>query len=232
MKRWKKIVIWCVSIVVILGISGALTANYMINKFLNSMSESLVADLEQSVAADLETSDNGTADANNGAGQTQAEGSSSNGQSAESNEGQPADEQAAGDSKEGAAAGGGGQSDQQQAGSSDASDNSYTPNVNADKMLNIKDKVTVGEKAKVTTIILGSLSLSDIKELQSLASGGMTVEKKRAARKILMEKVAPEDYNELSQIAKKYGASEGKSYDEIVKQEERRQKEEQESAQS
>ncbi|MNI53589.1 hypothetical protein D3C73_1084340 [compost metagenome] len=72
----------------------------------------------------------------------------------------------------------------------------------------------------MAAIVMGQLSLSDIKRLQELAKGGLTIEEKREARSIILGKVSEEQYNELSQVAKKYGVSQGKSRDQILAEEE------------
>lgn len=76
------------------------------------------------------------------------------------------------------------------------------------------------EKADVASIVLGQLSVADIKRLKELASGGLTLDEKREARSIILDKVSEEQYNELSQIAKKYGVSQGKTRDQIIAEEE------------
>lgn len=53
-----------------------------------------------------------------------------------------------------------------------------------------------------------------------MAKGGLTTEEKREARSIILGKVSTEQYNELSQIAKKYGVSQGKTHDQIIAEEE------------
>ncbi|MNC10397.1 hypothetical protein D3C75_580380 [compost metagenome] len=101
-----------------------------------------------------------------------------------------------------------------------ASADGYTAQVSTDKAKEIQDNVTVGDKADVASIVMSQLSLSDIKRLQELAKGGLTIEEKREARSIILGKVSEEQYNELSQIAKKYGVSQGKTQKEIVAEEE------------
>ncbi|MNN54435.1 hypothetical protein D3C81_1692500 [compost metagenome] len=76
------------------------------------------------------------------------------------------------------------------------------------------------DKANVASIVAQQLSVSDIKRLQELAAGGLTNEEKREARSIILGKVTEEQYNELSQVAKKYGVSQGKTRDQIIADEE------------
>ena len=37
MKRWKKVLIWTLSVIVVLGVGGAFAANYAVDKLMNSM---------------------------------------------------------------------------------------------------------------------------------------------------------------------------------------------------
>ncbi|MNY81848.1 hypothetical protein D3C86_2236360 [compost metagenome] len=53
-----------------------------------------------------------------------------------------------------------------------------------------------------------------------MAKGGLTIDEKREARSIILGKVSEEQYNELSQVAKKYGVSQGKTRDQTLKEEE------------
>jgi len=68
----------------------------------------------------------------------------------------------------------------------------------------------------LASILLKQLSVDDIKLLQQLANGGLSIEDKKIARALILEKLKPEQYDELIQIAKKYGMSQGKSYKEVI----------------
>jgi hypothetical protein len=95
----------------------------------------------------------------------------------------------------------------------------YAPQVSTKKAEAIKEKITIAEKADVSSILVGHLSVSDLQLLQELARGGMTVEEKRAARNLLLEKLTPEEYDRLVEIAQKYGVSQGKTYTEAEQEE-------------
>jgi len=82
----------------------------------------------------------------------------------------------------------------------------------------VQDEISAKDKALVTSVLLKKLSPSDISLFMKLAGGGMTVEEKREAKKILLNKLTEEEYNELVAIAAKYGLSQGKSYAESKKQ--------------
>jgi hypothetical protein len=50
-----------------------------------------------------------------------------------------------------------------------------------------------------------------------MASGGLNINEKRQARKLLLDKLSPNEYDQLVSIAKKYGLSQGRTYSEIKK---------------
>lgn len=87
--------------------------------------------------------------------------------------------------------------------------------ISTDKAKEVQDDVSIKDKANVASIVAQQLSVSDIKRLQELAKGGLTNEEKREARSIILGKVSEEQYNELIGIAKKYGVSQGKTYNEV-----------------
>mgnify|MGYP001248597438 FL=1 len=87
-----------------------------------------------------------------------------------------------------------------------------------DKAEEVQENISFSEKTKVMTIMLSKLSTSDIKTLQQLASGGLTVEKKKEAKALILEKLSEDEYNELIAIAQKYGLSQGKSYEDSLKE--------------
>lgn len=97
--------------------------------------------------------------------------------------------------------------------SKDNARHSYSAEVSVDKAQAVKEEITFGEKTKLMTIMLKRLNANDIKTLSDLASGGLSVEKKREAKKIILEKLSEKEYDELIKIAQKYGLSEGRSYE-------------------
>lgn len=219
MKRWQKIFIVVFSIALVLGIGGLITANYMIDKMLASFSNSLMADMERTVITDAEASRQPeTADQGK---QADEEG--------EKEDTAPAQQEETGQaptdpSKPATAPAeqGNGTTDEvdknetdKKAPAGSGSGKKYNPEVSVDKAKEIQETATVSEKAKVTSILLSKLSLDDMKTLQQLASGGLSVDKKKEARTLLLEKLSEDEYNELIAIAKKYGVSQGRSYDEV-----------------
>ncbi|MEK3941943.1 hypothetical protein NYE59_25775 [Paenibacillus sp. FSL L8-0323] len=218
-KRWKKILLWTLSVIVVLGVGGLFAANYAVDKLMNSMADGFDLESEDNVGGqDQGTAPTDTVDDSNVEPVESAvpstppvndEGSSN--QSSENND-KPSGETTASTTSEPTKA----PSSEQKDGSSDG----YTAQVSTDKAKQIQENVTIKDKADVASIVLGQLSVSDINRLKDLAKGGLTTEEKREARSIILGKVSTEQYNELSQIAKKYGVSQGKTHDQIIAEEE------------
>ncbi|MBJ6361979.1 hypothetical protein ACFOQM_11850 [Paenibacillus sp. GCM10012307] len=214
MKRWHKILIAVFSILLVLGISGLITANYLMDRLLSSFSNSMIAETESSmlnsrteVERDEKQQDTkfekedipSESDeiSENSEGTTTSNNTSKNSRNSltkeDNNEtGQDKDSPVKTKGKE-----------------------KYNPDVSVDKAREIQETATVSEKAKVTSILLAKLSLEDIKTLQQLASGGLSKVKKKEARTLMLEKLSEDEYNELIAIAKKYGVSQGRKYDEV-----------------
>lgn len=95
----------------------------------------------------------------------------------------------------------------------------YNAEVSTDKAKDIEEDASLGEKATVASLLMKNLSAADIKLLTSLASGGLSLEEKKEARSLILEKLSEEEYNKLISIAQKYGVSQGKQYEEVVKEE-------------
>lgn len=227
--RWKRWVLWSLVIIVVLGGAGLFAADYAVNKVIDSMANSMLDDIDQKPDVNVEPSkpaidhqqseDGRVAAAPDQTGalsepiaskvaETSAQKQDTPKQTSEN-----ANQAASGDKQSGDA-------DDQAATETDEI-GKYAPDVSAKKAQAIKEKVTASEKAEVASILIGNLSVSDIKLFQELAGGGMSVEEKKKARAVLLDKLSPEEYNKLSKIAGKYGVSEGKTYDEIKEQEER-----------
>ncbi|MHA7966137.1 hypothetical protein ACX93W_18590 [Paenibacillus sp. CAU 1782] len=204
MKRWKKVLLWLTGILVVVVISGLLAANYAMDKMLAQLSNSL----EDELLADtlLETNEPVLVDKND----TQQNQDEVNQLSPDNND----EEINQSDDHEEI------QDPQTTKPSSEPSKGSteYSAEVSVDKAKDVQEKITVGEKAKLATVFLKELSADDIKYLQELASGGLSIDEKKAARTLILERLSPEQYDELIQIAKKYGMSQGKSYEEVSKE--------------
>lgn len=223
MKRWKKVLIWTLSVIVVLGVGGLFAANYAVDKLMNSMADGFDVEAEDTI--------------NVPQGQVVEPAVAESDPSAEpavsvdptpsiSSDSTPASGKA--DDKDGSTG------EQLVAGtgkSSSASKPTSTPSptpegidgiahISTDKAKEVQDNVSIKDKANVAAIVTQQLSVSDIKRLQELAKGGLTNEEKLEARRIILGKVSEEQYNELSQVAKKYGVSQGKTRDQILAEEE------------
>lgn len=216
MKRWKKVLIWSLSVIVVLGVGGLFAANYAVDKLMSSMAtgfdvgaddnasvpqgkvvEPVVADSDPSAepvtsADPASSAAPDSTPASSGAGDQPAAGTDKPANSAK-----PADTPAP--TPEGV---------------------DGLAHISTNKAKEVQESVTLGDKASVASIVASQLSVSDIKRLQELAKGGLTNEEKREARSIILGKVTEEQYNELAQIAKKYGVSQGKTRDQILAEEE------------
>lgn len=93
-----------------------------------------------------------------------------------------------------------------------------TGTVSKQKVKHVQESLTTADKAKIITIITGSVTLSNAEKLLDMAKGGLTVAEKQQAKELLLVTLSPEDYNVLSALAKKYGISRGKTYDESKKE--------------
>jgi len=213
-KRWKKILLWTLSIIVVLGVGGVFAANYAVDKLMNSMADGF----------DLESEDqvNGGQDQGTAPEDTVADGKVE--PVASATPVPSIDDKGSKDTGEtGKDTTASTTSEPTKAPSTDSKDTSsdgYTAEVSTDKAKEIQDNVTMKDKADVAAIVLGQLSVSDINRLKDLAKGGLTIDEKREARSIILGKVSEEQYNELSQVAKKYGVSQGKTRDQVLKEEE------------
>jgi len=193
MKRWKKVLIWVVAILVLLGIGGLFAANYAADKMIASLAASLEADLD--TEEPIGTAEPDTSSNSNSESPTPSEGTKKDPVD-NSNKGNEASKPSDDGKK----------------------DTGYKAEISVEKAKNVQESVTVSEKAKLASILLKQLSVDDIKLLQQLASGGLSIEDKKEARTLILQKLTPEQYDELIQIAKKYGMSQGKSYKEVIKE--------------
>ncbi|WP_339206395.1 hypothetical protein MHH56_02525 [Paenibacillus sp. FSL K6-3182] len=206
-KKWKKILIWVASIIVILGVGGLFAANYAVDKLISTLAADLEGDLLNEVTTpETKTDENGT----DTTGKDDPSSTVDNDETTDSSNGTK-DKPTTDNTKNS------GSNDSNVSKEEDKPKNGYSGEVSIDKAKDLQEKITVSEKAQVSTVLLKELSMSDIKELQALASGGMNLEEKKKARSIILGKLSPEQYDELIQIAKKYGMSQGKSYIEVNK---------------
>lgn len=208
MKRWKKVLIWTLSVIVVLGVGGLFAANYAVDKLMNSMADGF----------DVEAEDTVNVPQGQVVEPTVAESDPSAEPAASVN---PTSTSSPGSTPASTATG------EQTAVSTTKTKPATTPaptpegvdgiaHISTDKAKEVQENVSIKDKANVAAIVAGQLSVSDIKRLQELAKGGLTIDEKREARSIILGKVSEDQYNELSQIAKKYGVSQGKTYDQVT----------------
>ncbi|MCU6708784.1 hypothetical protein M6D81_08635 [Paenibacillus sp. J5C_2022] len=196
--KWKKIILWTASIVILLGIGGLFAANYAVDRLLASLSDSLGEELIADNANPNDSSEN------NG---------TTSQQPSDDKQTLPDDpEQILNNDKDSAT-----DADGNPSSSNNGEEDKYNPEISTDKAKDVQEKITVNEKAKLTAVFLKELSMDDLKALQELASGGLSKEEKKEARNLILEKLSPEQYDDLIEIAKKYGLSQGKSYEEVSK---------------
>ncbi|KIL35386.1 hypothetical protein SD71_13810 [Cohnella kolymensis] len=206
---WKSLMLWSLVFILATGVSGLLAVNYSANKVIDAMARSIETEITVEPSSSNQSAlptvtESKTTSMNQGSDSVaiQPGASQQNGQASSVNT-----------------------SSEQPSGKVDSvtreSDKVgvYSSEVSTNKVKAIKEEVTIAEKASVTSILMRNLNLSDLKMLQEMAGGGMTVDEKRDARKVLLEKLSPEEYNKLVAIAKKYGVSRGKNYDEAEKEE-------------
>jgi len=92
----------------------------------------------------------------------------------------------------------------------------YDASVSISKASNVKKSISLKDKTEISRILLKRLSSSNITLLTKLASGGLTSIKKLETKKVILQKLSEDEYNELIQIAAKLGLCKGKSYQDSV----------------
>ncbi|RCW47892.1 hypothetical protein [Paenibacillus prosopidis] len=210
-KKWKKVLIWVASVIVVLGVGGLFAANYAVDKLISTLAADLENDLMNEVVTAVEENSNDPVDGSDKTTTYTADEIAN-----------PSDDQPVGSVDE-LVESEQGRVDSAQTDSSTQTEDvqskdSYQAEVPVDKAKVIQEKITVGEKAQLTSVFLEELSMSDIKDLQALASGGLSIDEKKEARSLILNRLSPEQYDELIQIAKKYGMSQGKSYGEVIEE--------------
>jgi len=217
-KSKKKLFIWIGSILgglIIIGcIGGYFAINYTADKVLDAMFESAVTeeatgDTTTTPPADSSVSPSESPSSSPSASDAETQGTSSPEasdpvQSGNSGGSTPSQEASAPPSKEA--------STPPSSNPSPSPSSTYSGEISTEKAEQVKEDISFSEKTKVMTVMLKRLSVDDIKTLQQLAGGGLTLEKKKEAKAIILEKLSEKEYDELIAIAKKYGLSQGRSY--------------------
>ncbi|QQZ61625.1 hypothetical protein JI735_02340 [Paenibacillus sonchi] len=218
-KRWKKVLFWTLSVIVVLGVAGLFAANYAVDKLMSSMADGFNVEANETTSnaqGEIVEPPVAAGDATAEPNASAAPGSKVEPTTAVSPSSTPASD-GAGDKK----ANNGGKA------AASTSQPTSTPvptpegvdgiaHISTDKAKEVQESVTLKDKADVASIVAQQLSVSDIKRLQELAKGGLTNEEKKEARSIILSKVSEDQYNELVQVAKKYGLSQGKTYDQVT----------------
>jgi len=204
-KRWPKVLLWTLSIVVVLGVGGLFAANYAIDKFL----EQMVAEIDMGEIV----ADTGGSDKPNGGTEPAGGGGQGEGTTPGAEQGDGA---AGGDNTGGGTPATDGGTEPAGGGESGKDLDGYSAEITPDKAKHVQDSVTLGDKSKVLSILMGQLSMDDIKKLQELASGGLSIDEKKEARALMLQKLTPEQYDEIIEIATKHGLSTGKNYNEAL----------------
>ncbi|GMX63127.1 hypothetical protein Elgi_29110 [Paenibacillus elgii] len=94
----------------------------------------------------------------------------------------------------------------------------YKAEISAGKAKEVQDKISLTEQVKITTVLLKKLNGNDLKLLQNMFEQGVSLEEKRKAKAMILEKLSEEEYDELIAIASKYGLSKGKSYEKSLQE--------------
>ncbi|MEK8126896.1 hypothetical protein WMW72_03135 [Paenibacillus filicis] len=94
----------------------------------------------------------------------------------------------------------------------------YSATISKDKAEKVQESVTLREKAKIMTMLVSKLSASEIQLFTKMMGNGLSVEEKKEAKKIILNKLSEDEYNELIAIAAKYGLSQGKDYKDSLKE--------------
>ncbi|SCW77861.1 hypothetical protein SAMN04487970_104536 [Paenibacillus tianmuensis] len=94
----------------------------------------------------------------------------------------------------------------------------YKAEISEGKAKEVQDQISLAEQVKITTVLLKKLDGNDLKQLQNMFKQGVSLEDKRKAKAMILEKLSEEEYDELIAIASKYGLSKGKSYEESLQE--------------
>ncbi len=92
------------------------------------------------------------------------------------------------------------------------------PTIGVGEAGNIAEQLTTSEKMVISSIALSVFTSDDLAWFERLAGGGVSLEEKKQMRERFLQRMSEEQYNTLIEIAKKYGLSQGRSYDEVKQQ--------------
>jgi hypothetical protein len=216
MKKWKKIALWCSGILVVLIILGYIGLNLVTNYILRSIS----------VDALMETGGALTL----GSGSTALPAVSPTPSMSQNDEHSKVDVEPHGSAPVTSRTKTSTATSNSVSGKSDnnsevgpprqvsPSPTPYNGEITKEKAEKAQNEISTKEKALVASILLKKLSPSDISLFTSMMSGGMTLEEKKEAKKVVLQKLSEDEYNQLIAIAAKLGLSQGKDYQESQKE--------------
>lgn len=184
-----KVIRWCLGIVVGLAVCGLFAADYTVDRVMESFASAPEAASSETVLQEM-TAAPAPQETIEAAGQA---GAHANGLKDES-------------------------AQQSQVPSLPVSSAKPTGTVTKQQVNEVQEKLTAADKAQIISIMTKSLSMDILEKLWNLAKGGLTVEEKREAKEVLLSMLSSEDYNVLSALAKKYGISRGKTYEEAMQE--------------
>jgi len=231
-RKWPKVLAWTGGILIVLIAAGLFVLNMAIEKMLGSlgglegMDAGVVRQISE-VTGKGGTGYNPPSDAGAGTNSDpqagtgdKAANNGGSGQSSGGAGGNDGSNETAGNASEHASNPESAPSSGQSAGQPDdaSSEFAYSAEVSAEKAQLIQEKVTLGEKRTITSILFKRLDASDIAWVMELASDGLSVADKRAIRSVLLDKLTEEEYDTLIAIAQKYGLSQGKKYAEVKRE--------------
>lgn len=238
-KTVKKLLLGTGIILIVLLIGGYFAMNYAVNRMIHIMAEGIDIDSlnremqgvgnvrmdeKNGVTAPAGGSGNvaGSGDAGTSANAVIANGSTSaSGASASpnndssSNGGGNSQQSSGGAAQQGAAAS---QAPVQSSAPSKSDKLTYSPEISTDKAKQVEDQITLKDKAFITSVIMKRFSSSELNLFGQMASGGLSVEEKKEAKKVFLEKLSESEYNQLIAIATKLGLSQGKDYQNSLKE--------------
>ncbi|MGF7046840.1 hypothetical protein J2T13_001342 [Paenibacillus sp. DS2015] len=208
-RKFLKWIGWCMGIILVMGISGLFVADYTVTKFMSVMA----------------SDSNGSQGTTNSTLQEDPPISKELSKSVTSNDSPSAVEGGEGASEQSAVS----TQDQEivqdkdkeqvqvQVQDKDVGAN-HSSHVTDQQVNEVQDTLTTGDKAQIISIIASSLNRSSSEKLWGLAKGGLTVAEKQEAKELLLTELSSDDYNTLSELAKEYGISKGKTYDEAKRE--------------
>ncbi len=209
--RWKRILLWSSLSLVVILIASLFVMDYAVDRVLRSMSGMDVILEEADVSDSTDRSP---------MSENKAEGTDNPAKDESANTGEAADQpDPSAQLDESGSASKGDAVANQAVESTDSKEPAYKAEVSTERAKEIEENASVSEKAIVASMLMKNLSAADIKHLKNLASGGLNLEEKKAARSLILEKLSETEYNKLIRIAQKFGVSQGKSYSEVMKEE-------------